>query len=51
MKLFKTILFLLLIICSNGFAQYLLVSRSATVKELPDRDASIIERMQKGDYL
>ena len=47
-----TILFsLILLFVSTASAQYLEVRRSATVKEQPFRDASIIERVQKGGYL
>lgn len=49
----KKIIPLLIILLSNGavHAQYLKVSRSATVKEQPQRKATIIERVKKGDYL
>lgn len=46
-----TLFSLILLFVSTSSAQYLEVRRSATVKEQPLRDALIIERVQKGDYL
>jgi endonuclease I len=42
----------LLLTCSFSLqAQYLIVSRSATIKEHPQGDSEIIERVSKGEYL
>jgi len=48
----NSIIFLLILLLFNfASAQYLEVRRSATVKEQPEGDSRIIERVQTGDYL
>ncbi len=54
MKAFYRFFCLTLLIClliTAVYADYLIVSRSATVKAEPNRDAEIIERIETGIYL
>ncbi len=51
MKRLTTSFFFILLFSTVASAQYLEVRRSATVKEDPIRDAKIIEKTKKGDYL
>lgn len=49
MKKYKTIICLIIFLSCSTSAQYLEVRRSATVKDQPNRNAVIIERLEKGD--
>lgn len=51
MKKYTSIICLVICLGSSVSAQYLEVRRVATIKDQPNRNAEIIERMEKGDYL
>jgi endonuclease I len=51
MKIIKYTFLFLLVYFSSTTAQYLVVSRSATIKGQPEKTATIIEKVQSGDYL
>ena len=51
MKQAKLLIIFILVFFNLASAQYLEVRRSATVKKEPSRDALIIKRVQKGEFL
>lgn len=51
MKKYASLICFIILLSCSAFAQYLEVRRSATVRDQPNINAEIIERLKKGDYI